>query len=516
MRQLDKDFKFVVVGGGSAGWMTAIYLKNYFPEVNVTVIASSEFGILGAGETVAPDMFDYLIEMGISLYDFVTETDSTIKNLGKFTNWNGIGTSYVSPVGQNSYSYHAVGNMFTGRSMYELEQIAKGENLDSLHLSAILTNQGKVPFRSVSETSAVDVGIHMNANKAATFLKKVALVRDIHYVDAKVADLEANEVGDLTNIILEGGSKVPCDFVFDCSGFRRLILGKFYKTPWVSYKKHLPVNTAIPFFEPHEGKNIRTYTEAIAMKNGWMWKTPVRDRFGYGYVFDNEFINEEQALQEINEYMGYEVESPVTFRFEPGAFEKTWVNNCIGLGMAAGFVEPLEGTAIFSTIVALRYFVERIAYITLGDKKVADRYYDIINTVTRSFLEFIQFHYITKRNDSEFWRTFRQKNELLPIVQELVDTAEYTVPNRGVFGKIHSLIPTQYWYIVGCGLHLWKPENGKALLDSYAQGKRGRLFEEGKVDHMNKINSVASQMMTHDAFLAKLAEVHKYGFKRPW
>ena len=515
MRQLDKDFKFVVVGGGSAGWMSALYLRNYFPKVDITVIASSEIGILGAGEAVAPDIFDFLLEMGIPIYEFVVETDATIKNDAIFTNWGGEGTKYYSPVAQNFYSYHIVGDMFTGRSLFELDQIAQGKNLDELHLATLLSQQGKIPFKNPYEQCVTEIGVHMNAVKAAAYFKKLAIKQGVKFIDAKVDGVESNESGDITNVVLEGGSKVPSDFVFDCSGFRRLIIGEHFKSEWIDYKKHLPVNRAIPWFEDYkDGEPTRTSTQANAMKYGWMWKTPVQGRYGFGYVFDNDFITEEQAKQEIDEYMGYEVVSPKTFRFNPGCYKDTWIKNCIAIGTSSGFVEPLEGTAIFSSIISLRYFVERITYITLGDKKVAENYNRILNNINKSFLEYIQFHYMTKRNDTEFWRTFRTKNELLPIVQELVDTAEYTVPNRGIFGKIHSLIPTHYWYIVGAGMELWKPGPAKALLDSYTQGKRGPMFEQAKRDHNSKILNATTQMMKHDAFLEKLREMSKTGFRR--
>jgi len=516
MRQLDKDFKFVIVGGGSAGWMAALYLRNYFPETNITVIASSEYGILGAGETVAPDMFDYLSEMEISTHDFITSCKATIKNEGLFTNWNGDGTSYRSPVAQNYYGYHMMGDMHTGRSLFELEYIAKEKNLDDLHLATYLTKKGKVPFVAVNQTPATEIGMHIDANLAAKFFKDLAIKRGVHYIDAIVTSFETNDKNDLTQIILKDGTRLPCDFVFDCSGFRRLIIGNFYKSEWMSYKKHLPVSKAIPFFEPHSGKNVRCFTEAIAMKYGWMWKTPIQDRYGYGYVFDGDMISEDQAKQEIDEYMGYETVSPQTFRFEPGSYKDLWVNNCIALGLAGGFIEPLEGTAIFSTVVALRYFVERITYITLGDTRVIEKYNRMINNLNKSFMEFIQFHYLTKRTDTPFWRDFKKNNELLPIVQELADTAEYTVPNRGIFGKIQSLIPTHYWYIVGCGIKIWKPDVAQQLLDTFTQGKRGPIFNRQKEEHEIKLQKNIIPMMTHDKFLAEMAELAKSGYKRPW
>lgn len=514
MKRLDKDFKFVIVGGGSAGWMAALYIKNYFPETNVTVIASSEYGILGAGEAVAPDIFDFLREVQIPSHYFITATKATIKNEGKFTNWNGDGKSYRSPIGQLGQGYIQAGDMHTGRSLFELDYISQGKNLDELHLSSLLTDSGKVPFKHSTQNPITEIGMHMDANLCAQFLKTTALKRNIKLIDAKVVDLEADENNVLTQIVLEAGSKIPCDFVFDCSGFRKLIIGNYYKSEWVSYQKYLPVNRAIPFFEKHSGTDVRTYTEAIGMKYGWMWKTPVQDRFGYGYVFDSRFINEDQAKQEIDEYMGYEVVSPQTFRFEPGSFKTPWVNNCIALGLSAGFIEPLEGTAIFSTLVSLRNFVERITYITLGDKNVIEKYNGIIGTLNKSFLEFLQWHYITKRNDTEFWRDFRTNNELFPIIQEMVDTAEYTVPNRGIFGKVHSLIPTQYWYVVGAGLGVWKPEIAKQLLDSYTQGKRGPWYNAAKHEHLLKIQQNVGPMISHDDFLKDLAKLSKSGYTR--
>jgi tryptophan halogenase len=176
---------------------------------------------------------------------------------------------------------------------------------------------------------------------------------------------------------------------------------------------------AIPFFLEND-KDINPYTSAIALKNGWMWKTPLQDRIGAGYVFDSDYITPEEAQLEVEEFLGHDIKVNKVIPFDAGRFDNIWVNNCIGLGLSSNFIEPLESTSIHMTITLLDHLKHFINNMNSGEH---DLNVDEFNLHAKkdfdSIMGFIYLHYITKRNDSKFWREFRDKN---PIPESLNKT----------------------------------------------------------------------------------------------
>jgi len=520
MKSIDSNFKFVIVGGGTSGWITSLYIKKFFPEAQVTVIASSEIGILGAGEGSTPHLLTFLKEIDIPLSGVVKGASATIKNGIKFTNWNGDGTNFYQPFSQNPEIEHMQnGDIWTGFSLIDLERMAEDRSLDDLSLSNILSEENKVPFKRSAGNgffnnkpdnqygfvTLASTSIHFNANMLADYLQNIGVRRGIKLIDAKVAGFENDEIGNITNIALEGGSTVPCDFIFDCTGFRRLIIGNHFKSSWKSYGESLPVKKAVPFFIKHDGEFIAPYTESIAMKYGWVWKIPVQDRYGCGYVFDSDFITPEQAKQEVDELMGFEVESPRTLSFDPGSYDTTWINNCCAIGLSSGFVEPLEATSIWIQIASLRYFLQHISGVTLDDKMARTRYNQIVKEMNQDTLEFIHLHYLTKRNDSEFWTTFRQKNKHPERIQILLDELKYSIPDKEFFGQYRNYSPSMWYYVIA-GARIHDPKIAKELFLSQTQGYRKEIFEQEKYKHEKRTKQHYQNCLDHNLFLDLLKQ----------
>jgi tryptophan halogenase len=505
---INSDFNFAIVGGGTAGWITALYVKRYYPASKVTVIASSEIGILGAGEGTTPHFITFLKEVNIDLAGVIKAAKGTIKSGIKFTNWNGDGTHYYHPFSQQYVDHTQLGTFWSSTSLFDLEQLAQGKNLNELILTAKATEDLLVPFRIDTTRqegikALTDAALHFDANLLAEHLKEVAISRGINHIDDTVTGFQVNEHNDITQVVLENQSDQPCDFIFDCSGFRRLIIGKFYNSKWTSYSNSLPVDKAIPFFIPNDIESIPAITEAIALKNGWMWKIPVQGRYGCGYVFDSDFITPEQAKQELDNILGFEVESPRTFSFDPGAYETTWINNCLALGLSAGFVEPLEATSIWVTINSLRYWLQQITAITENDSRARDRYNDKIKGINDAVLEFIHFHYLTKRNDSKFWRTFRDRNQSTPNIKRFEEEVTHTIPGHEFFRSFHDYFPAQAWHYVASGIGSYSPEIAQKLFKSYTQGYRSILFKQHKSEYLCKLQSEYDTLVKHSYLLKK-------------
>jgi tryptophan halogenase len=352
--------KVVIVGGGTAGWLTALFVNKFWKGTDVTLIESSKIGILGAGEGVTPNFGSSLKLLGIRESDFLTQTKSTIKTGLQFVNWRGDGKTTLHP--------------FMGSSSYEV---------------------------------GVNNGYHMDARLVASYFKQIATSRGVIHIDGEISGF--NRFGeDIRDVILKDGTTIQTDFIFDCSGFARLLIGKEYGVKWNTYTEDLIVNSAFAYFLPQQSNltnNSRTQTNLISMKSGWMWQAPLQHRWGCGYVFNDTYITLEEAKIEVEKYIGKEIQIVKTFKYDSGVYEKCWVGNCIALGLSSGFLEPMESTALMTTIMQLKRLVD-----TNFDILYRDRFNDYIGCINEQNMLFVRYHYMCNREDTKFWKDYKKRS----------------------------------------------------------------------------------------------------------
>lgn len=371
--------KYVILGGGTAGWLTALYLNKHFPQDEVVVVASSEIGILGAGEGTTPAFMEYLDEVGITELELVSNCKATLKTGIKFTNWNGDGEHYFHNFWDDKYA------------------------------------------------------LHFDASLLAKYLQDVAIKRGITLIDGEVIKILTDENDNITTLVTPQAPIIG-DFFFDCSGFRRLLIGRVYRGDWEEYD--MPCKRAIPFFLPNDGKNFPDYTESVAMKYGWIWKIPVQGRYGCGYVFDSTMTTDEEAAQEIRDYLGHDFTSPKTFNFNPGAFKNVWIKNCMAVGLSSGFIEPLEATSIWIQILALKLFV--------NNRDNPEKVNNDVKELNEDILSFLYFHYLSQRKDTGFWTDF-QTNNYMP--EKLLNRLRKTDTKYDF-----NLFPDKSWHAIAAGI----------------------------------------------------------------
>lgn len=352
----------VIVGGGTAGWLVALYINKFWKPNNVKVIASSEIGILGAGESTTPNFRGVLEELEINEIEFINNTNATIKSGNNFINWRGDNKSVI--------------HKFMG----------KDAKLETIY------------------------GFHFDARLVAEYFKNTAQKRGVEYIDGKIESFKQSLNGDITGVVLTDNTIIDSDFIFDCSGFNRLLIGNLFKEKWVSYKKYLTIDSALAFFLPQE-QNITNkstlYTKSTALKYGWMWQAPLKNRWGCGYAFDSNYIDINKAKSEVEDYLNREISIVKTFGFNPGTYERVWINNCIAIGLSASFLEPLESTSLLTTIMMLRKLKE--VDFDLNYKNEFNRY--VLN-INQQNLFFIRYQYMSDRDDSSYW--INQKNIEVP------------------------------------------------------------------------------------------------------
>lgn len=406
--------KYIVLGGGTAGWIAALFLNYKNPSADITVIESSEIGILGAGEGTTPHFVSFLELMNIDLKKFVENTKATIKQGIKFTNWNGDGSYYFHPFKDEGVEFADLD------SKISFLKISNSENLNDICFSDYCSKYNNVKFfkENGSWFYNGNFALHFDAKLTADYLKFVGLSRGIKLVDGIVTDFKFDQHKNITHVALKNGDLHDCKFIFDCTGFARKIIGNLYKSKWLDYQKSLPVNRALPFFIKNNSRNIPPYTEAIAMSSGWVWKIPVQGRFGCGYVFDSNYLTDEQAIEEIKKKFG-EVEIPRSFSFKAGYYSTPWIKNCIALGLSSGFIEPLEATSIWVTLKSIEVLGSFEIDLINANDSARKLYNNKVSIINEEIKDFIQVHYITKRNDTPFWKEYSKKNKISNRIKAL-------------------------------------------------------------------------------------------------
>lgn len=358
--------KVVIVGGGTAGWLTALCVEKFWENTEVTLIASSKIGILGAGEGTTPNFPGIISKLAINEEDFIKKTGCTKKYGIDFVNWRG--------------DNHRFNHNF--------------------------------------QKDARQYAFHFDASLVAKYFQEIGIERGITHIDSFVKGFNEDENG-ITQIILEDDTTVDCDFVFDCTGFQRMIIGKHFKTKWISYKEDLPCDSAFAFFLPQTNPNIgneKTWTKGIAMKNGWIWGAPLQHRWGCGYVYSSAHATFEEVLKETEEYYQQPINVVKQFKFDAGTYEKFWVKNSVAIGLAGSFLEPLEATSLMTTIMFIRCLMN-----LNWDEKNRDEFNGRMLNVNEQNMLFIRHHYHCDRDDTQFWRDIKnntQPQKLLDLYDE--------------------------------------------------------------------------------------------------
>ena len=462
----------VVIGGGSAGWFTALSAKRAFPKKNITVIESEKYGILGAGEGTTPDIIRLLTSLNIPVSRLIANTDCTFKNGIKFINWNGDGSEDyffhcfdVLPDQYRWLHYSTDPYICAGTTEF-MYGCTKGEKLNEYDFFSKASMQNKVPFYLKENHVDMqgdpiykyqDVGyyaLHFDAAKLAVFLRGIAEERGIKRIEGIVSKYTSDSTGDVKVLVLESGKEVFSDFIFDCSGFRSFFPTSF-ETEWESYEQYLPTDSALPFFIPiEEGEEIPSVTQAIAMKYGWAWKTPLQSRYGCGYVYDSSYISEEKAREEIYEVFGSELETKYiwprsgkgSFKFKAGHYKQPWRNNVISIGLSSGFIEPLEATSMWITSTSLGQIFGSPENLYSRDQRVVDDFNNFFCIMSDQILDFIYYHFMTVREDTEFWKYFT-KDRAPQGLQRMLNLMEAKYINRDDI--IENYWPVSSWLKVG-------------------------------------------------------------------
>jgi len=441
-----------ILGGGTSGLVSALILKSRFEGMDIEVVRSNDIGIIGVGEGSTEHWTGFLKITGINVNELLRETDGTFKSGIKFINWNG----------DNHYYFHSIHSSFshegpTGYPFVYAKMIADGYDPYSIVPKNIHESCHAEPLDTTVNQ------FHFNTFKLNEFLQKKCIEKNIRITDAIIKDVMLDELGYVSSLVSDNNQEFKSDFYIDCSGFRRVI-GSKPGVKWIDCSKYLPMNSAIAF--PTERlEDIPSHTLSTAMSSGWMWRIPTQGRFGNGYVYSDAFLSEDQAIAEAQSCFNHSIEIAKKVKFVAGYVDKFWVKNCVCLGLSGSFVEPLEASSIGTSIQQAISLAANLIFWTKGEEQTAKQYNVDFDNVAKNIIDFVQLHYFTRREDSEFWRSCK---DLIPtdFNQETLEVFKQTLPNHLFFSKPFLMFRDQNWLMVMHGLGMLDPLKVKQITDS--------------------------------------------------
>ena len=477
----------VVVGGGTAGWTAAAAIARLIGvNLNVVLVESDAIGTVGVGEATIPPFRTMHRLLKIDEADFLSRVQGTFKLAIQFENWRDIGHDYI-----HSFGFTGQGCWAAGFQHFWLKARTLGFAEDYSRYAPELMAAKEGRF-GLLQQDALSYAYHVDATSYARLLRQQAEKDGVSRVEGKIVEVHQTESGDISEVVLESGRVVKGELFIDCSGFVSLLLDKALGTEFEDWTHWLPCDRAVAVQTTSVGEPI-PYTRSIARESGWQWRIPLQTRVGNGLVYCSEFMSDDEARDTLmGNLEGEAITEPRVLRFRTGQRVKHWNRNCIGLGLAAGFLEPLESTSIHLIQRGVIRLLQMFPYggIVESDRIEFNRQMD---TEFRFIRDFIIMHYhVTERTDSEFWRRCRG----MDIPDGLQHRLDLFRDTGRVFETELDIFRENSWVQVMLGQGI-EPQSYHAIVDMMGDRELHQFmkFQRQKVDHVLK------QLPTHQEFI---------------
>lgn len=398
----------VILGGGTAGWLTALYLNKRFPGNKISVIEDPNRPPIIAGESGGSSIIGLYKFLEIDFNDWVVQTGALPKLGGKFFNWNGDGESFTHGLVDQYYDleFNNKLNSLVGVNRDFLRCcIAENISVEDIFYNARLIEKNKLPIVYDDQSNsfvALDTPMwHFDSRANAAYLKNLGLSKNITLIEGEYVSCQRSENGKILSLSLINDQTVYADWFFDCSGFARLLVEKELKIKFKDHSKLFPARSVVAWWD--ENPKLINYTAVTAMKYGWSWNINLKERSGNGYVFDPDHISVEQAIEEAENTFSIKINPIAKLNFTPSIIDECWKENVIGIGLSTGFLEPLESNGLAQVVIQLELLdrfwspessceLERIMF----NKDFSASMNEILN--------FLLLHYKGSRRDTDFWK----------------------------------------------------------------------------------------------------------------
>ena len=409
----------VIVGGGTAGWLTAAYLRSQLGDwrddkLSITVVDSDQIPAVGVGEATIPSIRQTLAALDVDEREFMRATSATFKLAIRFDGW-------LNAPGQKTTSdkyYHAFGKLRSAGAhdfapFWVLQDQADRKSFAE---SAFLNPHLCEAMRAAKRPSDPPFGgplvyaYHFDAQRLAAFLKELCVQRGVHHVNDRVLGAETDDEGGLSRLKLEAGSELNADFFVDCTGFRSRLIGDALGAEFTSVGEALFCDRAVTFQVPHAapGLPVRPFTLATATKAGWIWDIDLDTRRGFGHVYSSQHMSDETAETVLRSHIGAETSGLEARLIEMrcGYIKTPWIGNCVAVGLSGGFLEPLESTGIYLIEAATSRLASMLP-MTRSPRRfaaAARQFNAQMSVIYRTTIDFLKLHYaLSRRDDSGFW-----------------------------------------------------------------------------------------------------------------
>ncbi len=484
-----------IVGGGTAGWMTAATLSQSFPHLRggIRLVESETIGTVGVGEATIPPIIDYIRTHAIDEDDLVRRTQATFKLGIEFKDWTRPGHSYIHPFGPTGLPKSGV-PFYTYWHRCALEGTAAPLDVYSLQALAARQNRFMRPVaRMHSPLATIVYALHLDARLFAGYLRAYAEARGVMRTEGNVRDVALRcEDGFIESITLESGERIEADLFIDCTGFRGLLIEGALNSGYEDWTHWLPCDRAVAVPCERTGP-LSSHTMASAREVGWQWRIPLQHRVGNGYVYSSQFLADD-AAQEIllANLEGAATREPLRLRFTSGRRKQCWSRNCVAIGLSAGFLEPLESTGIHliqrGIFVLLKLFPDRHFR-----QRDIDQYNRQLAFDYERARDFIVAHYHFTEREGEFWRYCR--STVLP--ESLRERIELFRNYGRLMRDENELFSVQSWFHVLIGQAV-TTAGYDPFADSLGPNPQAALDEIREV-----VASCASTMPSHEAFIER-------------
>ncbi|MDF2178539.1 tryptophan 7-halogenase [Aliiglaciecola sp. CAU 1673] len=408
----------VIVGGGTAGWMSANLFAHYWSryDVRITLIESARIGTLGVGEGSTPFLKEFFQILGIEEQQWMPACNATFKCGIRFPGWTSGTGSYFHPFysdldGKQAQEFFAQCNNRRAGHAIEVSP-------DPYFYATSLANRKKAPKTPTPGFDDFTYGYHFDAVLLARFLKQHATQHGVTHIDDIVQSVQLDKQGNIALLDTESHGPIRADFFVDCSGFEALLIQKTLGEDLVAYSDQLFCDRAVAIQSAIDPGQIPCETLSMGLRHGWAWRIPLRNRFGNGYVYSSRFTDAEQAENELREMLGESaLDAPALhLQWIPGRIAQHWKHNCLAVGLSQGFLEPLEAPMLFIIQRTILGFIEQYE-----QDSQRERFNAGINNMIDGTRDYLQAHYkINSREDTPFWRACRDNPAMSETLQDIL------------------------------------------------------------------------------------------------
>ncbi|MBA6391894.1 tryptophan 7-halogenase [Colwellia sp. BRX10-3] len=493
----DKVTNVVIVGGGTAGWISAALLAKILGKaVKITLIESEKIGIVGVGEATIPPMINFNNALGINENDFLKATKATIKLGIQFENWKELGSSYM-------HAFGGVGKNFPFCDFHHFwvksQQLGIASDFwdFSVNYQAATQNKfGKMPNLEGTNIPGITYAYHFDAGLYAKFLREYSEAKGVERIEGIIEDVELdNKTGNVKTLTLDNQQKVVGDVFIDCSGMRGILIEKALNTGYEDWSHWLPCDRAMAM-PTTSTTPIKPFTRSIAHEAGWQWQIPLQHRTGNGIVYSSRYLDDESAKKILLANVdGEPLAEPKVIPFQTGRRRKQWNKNVVAIGLSSGFLEPLESTSIHLIQTAVIRLIKHFPHQGIKEEEINE-----FNRQSKIEIEkirdFIILHYkLNQRGDSPFWRECQR----MDIPESLATKMALFKSSGKVFRDYDDLFTEIAWQQVMIGQGL-VPNDTHPLSDQLTKDQLEELFDNLKV----LIQRSVDKLPTHEAFLNKI------------